>query len=55
MKKWVHPGRYIIAHPESAIGDPDKAFLDGWVLVTIQPNNLRVYRKRNWLEKLFRI
>ena len=55
MKKWVHPGRYIIAHPESDLGDPNSAVKNGWILVAIQPNNLRVYRKINWLEKLFRL
>lgn len=43
---------YMTAHPKSDIGDPNEAIKAGWVLVAIQPNDLRVYRRINWIERL---
>ena len=43
--------KYLIAHPESDIGDPNEADKRGYVLVAIKPTGLLVYRRKAWWER----
>ena len=47
---YIERSRYIDAHPESDLGDPNEAYKRGWVLVAIKPNGLLVYRRKAWWE-----
>ena len=49
--------KYLAVHPQSAMG---LLFFDGpgdpdWVLVAVAPNGLYLLRRRNWLERLFKL
>lgn len=50
MRHWPIREKYTDAHPESVLGDPNKADKLGWVLVAIKPNWLLVYRRKRWWE-----
>lgn len=42
--------RYLDAHPESVLGNPNEAYKRGWILVAIKPNGLMWYRRKRWWE-----
>ncbi len=42
--------KYISAHPESVLGDPNEAYKRGWFLVAVQPNGLLWYRRKRFWE-----
>lgn len=50
LKTWeIGMGRkYVIAHPDSELGDPNFADERGLDLVAIKPNGFMVYRRRPW-------
>lgn len=47
LKTWEGK-KYVVAHPDSLLGDPNFAHKQGMDLVAIKPNGLMVYRRRPW-------
>jgi hypothetical protein len=49
------PGKakYISAHPESEMGNPNYSDRKGYELVAIQPNGVMIYRRKAWLRRVF--
>lgn len=43
---------YVIAHPDSEMGDPNWTDRQGYELVTIQPNGLMIYRRKPWWRRV---
>lgn len=44
--------RFVVAHPESQMGNYEWAWRAGWRLLAIRPNGLLVYQRRGWLARL---
>jgi len=52
--KSINGKRYIVAHPDSELGEPNEAKKRGFVFVAFLPNKgdgLFLYRRQTWLEK----
>jgi hypothetical protein len=47
LKPWEHK-KYMMVHPKSFYGDPNKADKFSFDLIAIKPDGLMVYKRRPW-------
>ena len=43
--------KYVTAHPNSQMGDPNYSDYLGYDFVAFQPDGLMVYRRQSWLRR----